>query len=124
MTLLHTWAHRSAFTYEGSVRAGTRIEYGEGALSLNGVPHSVEVVSLHYLGLLLHFAGQTVPVGTSRTDPPAGSLGDWLKAVITETAIASYVAPILIHERYAQRVGDHDIRIRTAAELPPGVVMP
>jgi hypothetical protein len=72
-------------------------------------------------GLLNHFIGQTVSVGTSRTNPPSGSLGSWLNQVVTQTAIASYVAPILIHEGYAERISDHEIRIRTVAEWPPEV---
>jgi hypothetical protein len=121
---LNTWGHGSTFAYQGTVRHGTRIQYGHGAASTNGTPHMVEIVWLQYLALLSDFAGQTVAVGASRTSPPGGSLGWWLQRAVSQTALASYVAQILIHEGYARRVSDHEIRILTSAELPPGVVMP
>jgi hypothetical protein len=124
MPFLHTWGHGSAFTYEGSVRRGTRIAYGAGALSTTGTPHIVDLPCLYYLDLLKHFSGLTVAVGTSRTAPPGGSLGDWLLLVVTQTAIASYVAPILIYEGYAERVNDHEIRILPASEWAPDVAIP
>lgn len=64
-----------------------------------------------YVALRLHFRGRKVPVSTSRTDPRRDSLGAWLQVNVTPTAIASYVAPILVHEGYAEREGSHDIRI-------------
>lgn len=124
MQYLHTWAHGSMFGYDGSVYQGTRIQYGVGAVSANAALHIVEVVWLQYLGLLKDFAGHTVPVGTSHTDPPPGSLGWWLKRVVTQTGIASYVAPILIHEGYAVRANAHEIRVLTATQVAPGVLIP
>jgi len=44
---------------------------------------------------------------TSRTDPPRGSLGEWLMSNITKTAIASYVGAILTHEGYAEKRGSY-----------------
>lgn len=98
-----TWAGRSTFDYVGSVQTGTVITYGQG--------HTVRVSAQQYAALRQHFLSRVVPAGTSRTDAPSGSLGSWLQANVTPTAIASYVAPVLVLEGYAQRVGDHDIRI-------------
>ncbi len=43
--------------------------------------------------------------------PPKGSLGEWLQTNVTRSAIACYVASILVIEGYAKRVGIHDIYI-------------
>lgn len=44
----------------------------------------------------IDLAGQEVAVGASRTDPSPGSLGDYLLANLSPTALASYVAPLLV----------------------------
>ena len=98
-----TWGGRSQVDYSGSVATGTDIVYGQG--------WTVRVGAEEYAALRNHFLDRIVPVGTSRTDPPSDSLGAWLLANVTMTAIASYVAPILVLEGYARRVGKHDIRI-------------
>ena len=98
-----TWAGRSHFDYTGSVEIGTDIVYGQG--------WKVRVDAQQYNALRHHFLNRITPVGTSRTDPPEDSLGTWLQANVTRTAIASYVASILVLEGYAERVGIHDIRI-------------
>jgi hypothetical protein len=96
---LPTWTGKSYFKYEGSVGKGTHIWFGK---SKRPVPVSAS----QYAKLLDHFKGQEVPVGTSRDKPQPGSLGEWLKVNVTRTAIASYVAPILIERAYALRVTD------------------
>jgi len=98
-----TWGGRSTFNYVGSVETGTQITYGQG--------HTIEVSAQQYSALRQNFLNRVVPAGTPRTNAPGKSLGAWLQANVTLTAIASYVAPILILEEYAERVGDHDIRI-------------
>jgi hypothetical protein len=98
-----TWGGRSTFDYVGSVETGTRITYGKG--------HTVEISAQQYAALRQFFLNRAVPAGTPRTKAPGESLGAWLQANVTRTAIASYVAPILILEKYAERVGDYDIRI-------------
>ena len=98
-----TWAGRSKFEYTGSVETGTEITYGK--------KFKVRVSAQHYKHLRKHFLNDVVSVGTSRTNPPRGSLGSWLQENVTRTAIASYVAPILIIEGYANSEGKHDIRI-------------
>jgi hypothetical protein len=99
----NTWSGRSTFEYEGLVETGTRIVYGKG--------QTIVVTAGQYAALRRHFLDRVAPVGTSRTDRPGDSLGFWLQANLSATAIASYVAPILVHEGFAQRVGDHHIRI-------------
>ena len=104
MQTLPTWGGRTHFQYEGSVPNGTVIYYGRGR---NGEGWRVRVSAHQYEALRHHFLGQVVPVGTSHTDPPPGSLGAWLQENVTRVGIASYVAPILVHEGYAERVGRH-----------------
>jgi hypothetical protein len=96
--ILSTWGKRSKFSYGGNVKKGTRILFGKGRWE--------EYVSAkHYQNLLDHFRNKTVPCGTSRDNPPEGSLGEWLKQNVTKRAIASYVGSILIHEGYATKIG-------------------
>lgn len=97
VAVLRTWAGKSTFSYTGSVKNGTKITYGN--------YHTTKVNGKQYNDLLDHFQGKTVPAGTSRTDPPKGSVGEWLQANVTKVAISSYVCPILITEGYAEKVG-------------------
>jgi len=90
---LETWAGRSTFEYEGSIKTGTRIKFGTN--------YVVNVSNEDYSRLLTRFKGRSVPIGTSRDNPPKGSVGEWLQNNVTKTAIASYVGAILIHEGYA-----------------------
>jgi hypothetical protein len=101
---LDTWGRRSLFKYSGSVQEGTIIYYGE------SFKYIIEISKSQYSALINHFKGQTVHAGTSRTDPPSGSVGKWLQENVTRTAIASYVCPILIDENYGRRVGRTEIR--------------
>jgi len=108
MRTLRTWGGRTHFRYEGSVGTGTDIYYGQGR---NGQGWKVRVEVHQYEALRQHFLGQVVSAGTSQQSPPAGSLGAWLQEIVTRVGIASYVAPILVHEGYANREGRHEIRI-------------
>jgi hypothetical protein len=74
-----TWGGRSRFDYSGSVEIGTDIVYGHG--------WKVQVDAQKFTALRHHFLNHIVPVGTSRTAPPANSLGAWLQANVTRTAI-------------------------------------
>ena len=85
---------------------GTEIFYGK------GFKYRVKVTSDHYSALIEQFSGNTVDIGTSRDNPPAGSLGMWLQNNVIRTAIASYVGPILIREGYAEKIGRSQIKIR------------
>ena len=104
MQTLKTWARRSEFSYTGSVKDGTRITYGSG--------FSATISAAQYAKLLDHFRGRTVDIGTSRTNPPRGSVGEWLQSNVTKTATASYVGPILVAEGYAEKVGRSQISFR------------
>ena len=95
--ILPTWAGRSRFEYSGSVAAGTEILYGM-------KPYRQRITAAQYRALLAHFGGATAEIGTSFDNPPAGSVGEWLQANVTKTAMASYVGPILLEEGYADRV--------------------
>lgn len=97
--IMPTWAGRSSFSYTGTAKQGTEILYGR-------ANSPILVTGLQYQRLLDHFRGRTVKCGTSRTNRPAGSLGDWLTKNVTKTAVASYVAAVLVNEHYAKRQGD------------------
>ena len=92
---LDTWAGRSKFLFKGSVEQGVIIYFGNG--------HRKKVSPGQFAQMLERFAGCSVKVGTSRTNPPCDSLGKWLMTNVTKTAIAPYVAPILIAEGLAYR---------------------
>ena len=94
---LPTWAGRSQFNYEGSVEEGTIIYFG------NNQNQQVTVTADHYNDLLAEFNGRLVAIGTSRDNPPAGSVGAWLQNNVTGVAIASYIGAILVSEGYAER---------------------
>ena len=98
-----TWRGRSHFTYTGSIELGTKITYGEG--------NNINVSAEQYAALREQFINQTIEVGTSRTNVPRRSLGKYLQDNVTRTAIASYVAPILVLEGFAERIQQHKIRI-------------
>ena len=101
---LRTWAGHSEFEYSGSVDTGTEIFFGE-----NCRYHEF-LSGKRYQALLKHFKEQNVSIGTSRTNPPDGSLGAWLLSNVSRTALASYIGPILLHEGYANRgIGGTDM---------------
>jgi len=102
---LPTWAGRSGFEYSGSVAKGTAIWYG-------CKPYHQEISAAQYSALLSHFKGATVDIGTAFDSAPAGSVGEWLQATVTRTAMASYVGPILIEEGYAERVPGEPSKVR------------
>jgi hypothetical protein len=107
---LHTWAERSRFRYEGSVLQGTTILYGR------DFDRSVTITSVQYERMLIQLSGLEIPCGTIRErgieEHSQDSLGQWLADHVTRLSVASYVAPILIHEGYCVRVG-HNIRFLT-----------
>ncbi len=102
MKTLRTWSGRNKFQYSGSVVTGTSLKYGR------DYRWSAHVPATTYSELLTRFAGQTIKIGTSRNQPPGVSLGHWLQQHVTKTALASYVGPILIDERYAERGPESD----------------
>jgi hypothetical protein len=109
---LNAWGHQTVFRYEGSVDNGTTIEFGPGAAVVGQQGHHATISAQDYSNLLAHFSGQTVTVGTSRDNPPANSLGEWLMTHVSHVAVASYVAQILVHGGFAERVEGDDLVIR------------
>lgn len=98
MKSLPTWGGRSEFEYDGSIPEGTVIYYGSG--------FKISISSEQYSQLLNHFRGKSVNIGTSRDNPPKGSVGEWLQKNVAKAATASYVGAILIHESYATKLND------------------
>ena len=101
MTILKTRARDAPFSYEKTADGDVHIEYGRG--------RKVPVSAQDFQRLIGHFRGKQVPLGTSRTNPPPGSIGEWLQENVTGTAIASYIGPILVHEGYAIWVDDSTV---------------
>jgi hypothetical protein len=97
-----TWSGISQFECEGAVGGDLTMYYGAEFRSRI----SVRVSQIN--ALLTVFKGKEVPIGTSRTSPPRGSVGEWLQRYVTRTAIASYIGPILIADGVARRGGDSD----------------
>ena len=83
---------RSEFSYEGSIKSGTKIYFGREA--------TIEISPVKWEELIESYKGKTVPLGTSRTEP--SGLGQWLHENVTRVAIASYVGRILEVEGYAE----------------------
>ncbi len=103
---IETWDSRSSFSYTGCVSTGTCITYGNNN-------NTVTITQQQYVDLITNFLGQVVKIGTSFTNPQQGSMGEWFKANITQTAVASYVASILIREGYVIREMNEIRFIRT-----------
>lgn len=100
---LLNWDGHREFSYSGSITLGTEIHYKSG--------HSIVVSPSQYDSLLDRFRGCTVEIGISRTSPPHGSIGEWLKSNVSKTAMASYVGTILIAEGLAEKVGKTGIKV-------------
>ncbi|WP_052444510.1 hypothetical protein [Flammeovirga sp. OC4] len=96
---LSTWGNRSAFEYTGSVHKGTTIYMGENLSS------KLEINKETYRQLLSEFEGMTVPIGTSRTTPTVGSLGEWIQQTTNKVGTTSFVGAILVAEGFAEKEG-------------------
>src|SRR5450755_4947089 len=102
MKTLRTWGGKSSFRYSGLVTTGTEIEYGKDFRS------KASISKEQYSALRTYFSKREVSIGTSRTNPPAGSVGEWLMQNVKRTALASYVGPILILEKCASKGAAED----------------
>ena len=98
-----TWDNRAVFYYHGSVKTGTTVHYG------SDFKFFIETTADEYKKMIQQFKGKTVNAGTSKSDPPEGSLGKWIKDSISPNALPSYLAPILIKEKYAKKKGKSEI---------------
>lgn len=102
MMNLKTWGEKSSFSYCGNIKEGTKISFGNG--------HVIWINADQYKDLLNYFSGKTVMIGTSRTSPSDGSVGQWLIENVTKSATASYIGAILVHEGYAEKIGKSEIK--------------
>lgn len=98
-----TWGGRSTFEYDGCVQTGTEIFFGTG--------QQATITSGQWLALRANFLGRVVEIGTSRDNPPPGSMGEWFYHNIQDQALMSYVGVILVREYYATRENDTQIRV-------------
>jgi tetratricopeptide (TPR) repeat protein len=93
---LNTLSKNKPFRYIGSIKEGTTIFFGTDR------EHTIN--KKQYEELIKEFTGKKVLIGTSFNNPPVNSLGSWLLGNVSRRALASYVAPILIAEGYAQQI--------------------
>ena len=100
---LSTWSGESAFRYDGSVSTGITIHCGTGFSR----HYSLSTSQLQQVVAL--FAGREVRIGTHRTAPPTGSIGDWIRLRFKRGGIMSYLGPILIEEGYAEPGSEADM---------------
>jgi len=93
MHYLQTFERQKPFHYDGCVQCGTTIYYG------NSKNDPITVAASEYSKLIKKFSGHCIPLAATRNlNRPRESLGGWLEEKGFETAIASYVGPILVHE--------------------------
>lgn len=98
-----TLGQGAEFFYTGTPETGTDLKFGSDQKAC--------VSAAEYSALRAHFRGMRVVIGASRTHPPIGSLGAWLKESLAgRPAIASYVAPILIEAGWATRIDNQTIQ--------------
>jgi hypothetical protein len=93
MKEIATWGERSKFNYSGSVSEGTKIVFKSGVV--------LKFSKEEYGKLLSYFGGKFVNIGTSRTNPPEGSLGRWIELNMNKMGTTSFIGSILLNEGYA-----------------------
>jgi hypothetical protein len=98
-----TWGGRSTFDYNGCIETGTEIFFGTNE-------HQT-ITAQQWQLLRRQFIGHVVEIGTSRDNPPTGSMGEWFYQNIHHQALMSYVGVILVREYYAVRENDTQIRV-------------
>src|SRR5262249_18069741 len=99
MVELKTWGGGSSFKYE---------VLGDEIAIIFGQHRRKRIPTDQYKHLLHHFAGKRVKVGASRDKALPGSLGRWILDNLTQAAVASYLASILVAEGHATRVKHYD----------------
>lgn len=70
------------------------------------------VAAFDYYRMMVRFQGQTVNIGTSRTDPPVGSVGAWLFENVTKTNVMSFMGAVLVDEGFVKKAGGPDITFK------------
>ncbi len=101
--MMNTWSEMGQFAYDGCVKMGTTISYGD--------DDSVHVTAENYMALRFAFIGRVAEVGASYTSAAVGSMGEWLFNHLNTQGIMQYVAVILVREGYAIRESDTHIRV-------------
>jgi hypothetical protein len=99
---LPTWSGRKRFRYTGSVKTGVAVECGK------DFAHSYSLDRFQLKEVLMRFSGREVKVGTHRTNPPDGSIGDWIRVEYKLGGFMSYLGPILLEEGFAERGSQPD----------------
>jgi|ERR1035437_2736530 hypothetical protein len=100
---LKTWAHHKPFRYDLDRRTFNLLVYCGQASS-----HRYALDGQRLCEALAHFSGKDVQIGTHRTKPPQGSIGQWLLATCKRGGIMSYLGPVLIAEGFADRGSQSD----------------
>ena len=95
---MKTLVKKKPFKYKKNSNGDIEILFGKDANK------KVKLSKEQYMKLIETFKGRTVLIGSSRTNPPKDSLGEWLMNNITKQAIASYIAKILIEEDHARPI--------------------
>jgi hypothetical protein len=101
-TPIDTWSGGGSFKYSGSVDAGLQIYCGE------RFSRRYTMTAIELRDALRAFSEREVKIGTPRTAPPDGSIGDWIRRRFSKGGIMSDVGPILIAEGYAERCAESD----------------
>ena len=95
MKELKTWSG-IPFKYSGSITSKIDIRYG------NNRPAKLTELHCEMLRMFINpLKGNEIFINSSRDKDFEGGLGQWLKANVTKTAIASYISSILVNEGYA-----------------------
>lgn len=92
---METLRFKKPFKYKQHPNGDKEIFFGENA------SYKANLSKEQYTKIIDTFKGRTVQIGAIRTNPPKGSLGEWLKNNGKKQGITSYIVPILIKEGYA-----------------------
>ncbi len=100
---LKTWARGKPFRYElDQCTFNVLVHCGQGA------SHQYTLDGQRLREALARFSGKDVQIGTHRTKPPRGSVGEWLLATCKRGGIMSYLGPVLIAEGFADHGSEPD----------------
>ena len=89
---------KKPFWYARTRHRNILIEFGEG--------REYTVTAQQYQHMIRAFSGQVVKLGPTHGNPKPGTVEAWVNHNITGTGIASYLGPILVHEKRAEWVVD------------------
>lgn len=95
---LKTWDGEASFRYSGSIDTKIRIKYGTDYKFSKPITDNQCKMLRMFINTL---KGKEIFINSSWDEDVEGGLGQWLKANVTKTAIASYISSILVNEGYA-----------------------